>query len=136
MFSDQPNLMHPDRANGLADRAAANADADGAIEATRQAANNAANSAADGLSQGLETLRHDASTVLNRVSDEAALLRDRGLDALHEHQQRMRSQARQAGDRTVRYVREEPVKGLLIAAATGATLMAVLGWIGRSRRNH
>lgn len=132
MFSDQPNLMHPDRANGLTDRAAANADADSALESGRQAAN----SAADGLSQGLETLRHDASTVLNRVSDEAALLRDRGLDALHEHQQRMRSQARQAGDRTVRYVREEPVKGLLIAAATGATLMAVLGWIGRSRRNH
>lgn len=111
MFSSQPTSMNPERANGVDDHAV------------------------DGLSQSVEGLRQDAASVLERVSDQAASLRQRGLDALHDHQQQMRSQARQARERTLDYVREEPVKGLLIGVAAGAALMAVLGWIGRSRRS-
>jgi ElaB/YqjD/DUF883 family membrane-anchored ribosome-binding protein len=39
--------------------------------------------------------------------------------------------AHQASDRTVAYIREEPVKSMLIAAATGAALMALARVISR-----
>jgi ElaB/YqjD/DUF883 family membrane-anchored ribosome-binding protein len=38
-----------------------------------------------------------------------------------------------AGERGTRYVRDEPVKSVLIAAAAGATLAALVGWLVRSR---
>lgn len=129
MFSSKSSLIPDERANGLVDHAAA--DAALAIEATRQAAN----SAADGLSHGVEALRQDATSVFNRVSDQATSLRQRGMEAMHEHQQQVRSQAKQASDRTLAYVREEPVKGLLIAVTAGAVLMALVGWAARSRRD-
>jgi ElaB/YqjD/DUF883 family membrane-anchored ribosome-binding protein len=129
MFSNKPSLIPDERANGLVDHTAA--DAALAIEATRQIANNAAH----GLSQSVEALRQDATSVLNRVSDQAASLRQRGMDAVHDSSQRLRSQAQHASDSTLTYVREQPVKGLLMAVAAGAVLMALVGWAGRSRRD-
>jgi ElaB/YqjD/DUF883 family membrane-anchored ribosome-binding protein len=38
----------------------------------------------------------------------------------------------QAGDRSVGYIRDEPVKSVLIAAAAGAALAALIGWASRS----
>ncbi len=45
----------------------------------------------------------------------------------------IRSNAHQATDRTASYVRHEPVKSLLIAAAAGAALMALVQMIGSPR---
>ena len=47
----------------------------------------------------------------------------------------LREKATQASDTTVEYVRQEPVKAMLIAAATGAVLMALVGLLARSRRD-
>lgn len=38
-----------------------------------------------------------------------------------------------ASDTTVNYIREEPVKAVLMAAATGAALMALVSLVARSR---
>lgn len=38
-----------------------------------------------------------------------------------------------ASDDTVSYIKDEPVRAMLIAAATGAALMALLSMMGRSR---
>ena len=45
-----------------------------------------------------------------------------------------RAGARRAGDRAVGYIQGEPVKAMLLAAATGAALVGLLGLTGRSRR--
>lgn len=39
--------------------------------------------------------------------------------------------ANQASDKTIAYIRDEPVKSMLIAAATGAALVALARLIGR-----
>jgi ElaB/YqjD/DUF883 family membrane-anchored ribosome-binding protein len=43
----------------------------------------------------------------------------------------MREKAQHASDNTLNYIKEEPVKAMLIAAATGAVVMAVVGWLNR-----
>jgi ElaB/YqjD/DUF883 family membrane-anchored ribosome-binding protein len=39
----------------------------------------------------------------------------------------VRDQAMRASDGTLNYIKDEPVKAMLIAAAAGAALMALLG---------
>lgn len=51
--------------------------------------------------------------------------------SLHSVQHRVRDSAHHASDRTVAYIRGEPMKSMLIAAATGAALMALASVIGR-----
>ncbi len=43
--------------------------------------------------------------------------------------------ANQATDKTVAYIRDQPVKSVLIAAATGAALIALTRLIGRPRNS-
>ena len=45
---------------------------------------------------------------------------------------RLRQRAAQASDRALAYVKDEPVKTLLIAAAAGALLMGLLTLMARS----
>jgi ElaB/YqjD/DUF883 family membrane-anchored ribosome-binding protein len=52
-------------------------------------------------------------------------------DASHQ----VRERALRVSDNTVGYVRDEPVKSMLIAAAAGAVMMAVLGFLRRSGRD-
>jgi ElaB/YqjD/DUF883 family membrane-anchored ribosome-binding protein len=49
--------------------------------------------------------------------------------------QLVRDTARQASDRTVGYIRDEPVRSMLVAAATGAALMALVSLMARSRND-
>ena len=49
-----------------------------------------------------------------------------------ETARRLRLRASQASDRALAYVREEPVKTLLIAAAAGALLMGLVTLMARS----
>ena len=102
-------------ANSLIDRAAQRSDA--AIHAGADAAHNALN----GISQAARQLQADAGH-----------LSQRGLDALRDSSRHVRESAQRAGERTVGYIQEEPVKAVLIAAATGAALMALVGLLGRS----
>jgi len=116
--------------NNLADHAALSADR--AIRSTQRGANQAL----DGLAGGVQDLRQQAAPLLDRATEQASALAQRGVDAVREGSLQMRDQALRASDGTLHYVREEPVKSLLIAAALGATLMALLsGWGGwRERR--
>ena len=45
--------------------------------------------------------------------------------------EQLRDRAHRASDGTVNYIKDEPVKAVLIAAATGAALMALVALIGR-----
>jgi ElaB/YqjD/DUF883 family membrane-anchored ribosome-binding protein len=55
----------------------------------------------------------------------------RGVDAVVQRSQALVHSGQNAQDATVAYIHREPVKSVLIAAATGATLMAVLTLLAR-----
>jgi ElaB/YqjD/DUF883 family membrane-anchored ribosome-binding protein len=116
--------------SNLADQAALSADQ--AIRSTQRVANQAL----DGLAGSVQDLRQQAAPLLNRATEQASVLAQRGVDAVREGSRQVRDQALRASDGTVHYVRQEPVKSILIAAAVGATLMALLSrWGGlRERR--
>jgi ElaB/YqjD/DUF883 family membrane-anchored ribosome-binding protein len=106
--------------------------ADQAIRATQQAANGAVDSAANSL----QDLRHQTTPIMERASEQIGTLAQRGLDSVRETTHQLRLKAEHASDNTVGYIREEPVKAVLIAAATGAALMALISLVARSRHHH
>jgi ElaB/YqjD/DUF883 family membrane-anchored ribosome-binding protein len=57
----------------------------------------------------------------------------RSVAALRDGTQHLVDRAQHASDSTVTYIKGEPVKAMLIAAAAGATLMALVGLLTRSR---
>ena len=87
-----------------------------------QASQHAARTAVDSMADSAHTLQEDAQRVTQR-----------GADALRQGAQGLRDRAHQAGDSTRHYVQAEPVKAVLIAAATGAALMALASLLMRPR---
>ena len=118
----------PTQTNRLADQAAQSAD--NAIKATQRVANEAL----DGLAGTVQDMRQQATPLLNRASEQAGALAQRGADALRDGTQQLRDKALRASDSTVSYIKDEPVKAMLIAAATGAALMALVNLMSGSRR--
>ena len=58
----------------------------------------------------------------------------KGIEAVRDGSQQLREKAQRATDSTVAYVKDEPIKAMLIAAATGAVLMGLISMLaGRSR---
>jgi len=123
MFFNKP----ADQTNTLADQAAHS------VEQAIQATQNAANTALDGMSDAVQSARDEATPMLNRASDRASEMAQRGADAVRHSSQQLRDQAQRASDGTVGYIKAEPVKAMLIAAATGAALMALLSLVNHSR---
>jgi ElaB/YqjD/DUF883 family membrane-anchored ribosome-binding protein len=107
---------------------AANA-ADNAIRSTQRTADEAF----DALSNKVDDLRSQAAPLINRVSAKAEDAAKRGLEAMRDSSQQLREKAQLASESTVAYVKDEPVKAMLIAAATGALLMGLVSLMGRSR---
>jgi len=70
--------------------------------------------------------------MLDRAGERASALAQRGVDAVRERSLQLRSQALRASDDTLNYIKDEPVKAVLIAAAAGAALMALAGWLRKS----
>jgi len=126
MFNSSTSTNTQDPSNRLVDQAALSAD--NAIKSTQRVANEAL----DSLAGGVEGLRHQAAPALNRVGEQASTLAHRGVDAVREGSQQLRDRALRASDSTVAYIKDEPVKSMLIAAATGAALMALVSLMGRS----
>jgi ElaB/YqjD/DUF883 family membrane-anchored ribosome-binding protein len=52
---------------------------------------------------------------------------------LQQGTQQVKAQLNHVSDSAIAYVKDEPVRALLIAAAAGAALMALAGLLGRSR---
>ena len=73
--------------------------------------------------------------MINRLSSQAEIAARRGVEAVRETSAQLREKAQQASDSTVGYIKDEPVRSMLIAAATGAALMALVNLASRSRRN-
>ncbi len=111
----------------VADNAAAGAQ--NAIRSTQRAAD----SALDRMSEKVDEVRSQASPILNKVTSQAEAAARRGMEAVRDTSQQLREKATQASDMTVAYVKDEPIKAMLIAAATGALLMGIVSLMSRSR---
>jgi ElaB/YqjD/DUF883 family membrane-anchored ribosome-binding protein len=68
---------------------------------------------------------------LVRAAERGGALLARGAHAVQDVQHQLRDGALRASDRTVGYVREQPVKAMLFAAAGGALLMALAAMASR-----
>ena len=113
--------------NRLVDQAANSAD--NAVKTTKTFANHAL----DSVSGTIDEVRHQAAPLLNNMGEQASALAQRGVDAVKDGSLQLREKAKQAGDTTAGYISQDPIKAMLIAAATGAALMALVSLMGRSR---
>ena len=114
------------QAGDYADQAADTAGS--AIRSTQ----NVANSALDRLSEKVDSARDQVSPLINRLSSQAEAAARKGADVVRDTSAQLREKALRAQDTTVGYIKDEPVKAMLIAAATGATLMALVSLASRS----
>lgn len=113
--------------NALADQAAQGADS--AIKSTQRVTNDAL----DSLSDKVQDVKDQAAPVLNRVAAKAEELARRSADAVRDGSSQLKERALRAQDATVGYIKDEPVKAILIAAAAGAALMALVTLLSRNR---
>jgi ElaB/YqjD/DUF883 family membrane-anchored ribosome-binding protein len=118
-----------EQSNNLADQAAKSADH--AIRSTQRLAN----VALDSLAGTVQDMRDQAAPMLNHATEQAGAIVDRGADSIRDASQHVRGNALRAADSTVTFIKGEPVKAMLIAAATGAALMALLSLMSRSRND-
>lgn len=100
--------------------------AQGTIASTQQALSS--------LSERVEDARNQTAPVLNRVAAKAEELARRGKEAVRGRSEQLRDQAYRASDATRGYIKDEPVKSILIAMAAGAALMALVTLLTRERR--
>jgi ElaB/YqjD/DUF883 family membrane-anchored ribosome-binding protein len=120
------NPRSPSEAVGeMAARAAGRADA--AIDHARRTVNDHL----DTLQAGVQV----APSKLTRAATQVEALTRRSLDRARDTSQQLRMQARLAGDRSVDYIRNDPVRSVLIAAAVGAVAAMLASWAARSRRD-
>ena len=118
---------HSDPSNLLATKVADSADR--AIEATQRVANEAL----DNLAEAVHDVRRHVAPLSHRVTEQATAIVQGGMDSVREASQQVRDRAQHATDSAVGYIKDEPVKAMLIAAATGAALMALISLMSHSR---
>lgn len=123
MYAKNPS----DPTTTLADQAAGKADQ--AIRSTKTMANEAL----DDLSDSVNSASQRVSPLINRATEQASAFAQRGMEAVRQTSQQLRDKAMQASDTTASYIRNDPIKSVLIAAATGAALMALVSLVSRSR---
>lgn len=112
--------------SNLIDRAANSAEH--AVESTRQTANDAL----DSVAARIDDLRGHAAPALARAAEQANELAYRSRQVLRDGSQQLRARAAEASDSTALYIRNEPFKAVAFAAAAGAMLALLAGWLGRS----
>lgn len=112
--------------------------ADVLIDTAKQTAENAIRSTQQTADDKLNQLADKVDSVpspgpaISRIANDADVLRQRSVDALRNTSFQMRESAMRASDNTVAYIRDEPVKSVLIAAAVGAACMALLSAASRA----
>ncbi|MDD5030163.1 MAG: hypothetical protein PHH58_11785 [Rhodoferax sp.] len=109
-------LNKPVEKSGVLDQAAESVDQ--TIQSTQQVANDAL----EALTQAMQELRHQAMPLL-----------ERGADSLHQTTHQLRVKAERVSENAADQIRHDPLKSVLIAAATGAALMALVNLVSQAR---
>jgi len=97
-------------------------------------ANQGVNSAASSASNKVDSARGAVGPALDKAADRAQGLLSQGLDRVSDATRRAQDFAADTQDSIVSYTREKPVKALLIAAAAGAVLVALIRAISPTNR--
>lgn len=118
-----------EKSSSLMDDAAHSADQ--AIKSTQQMASDAL----ENLTSALQDLSHQATPAIERAGDRVSSLAHRSLDGVRETTHQLRVKVEHASDNTVNYIRHEPVKSVLFAAATGAAVMALISLLSHTPRS-
>ncbi len=107
--------------------------ADDAVEALN-GTKRRATQALDALSSSVDELRQAVPSALHRAADEAAALSNRALRSARHAREAALDNAERLGRQTRGYIREEPVKSVVLAAAAGAVVYGLISFFSRSRR--
>jgi len=83
--------------------------------------------------RGLDRLREDTHGSLTRVAERAEDMARTGIEKARMAGSAVADKASEVGTQTTRYVRREPAKALLMAAAAGAAATLVVSWATRRR---
>ena len=105
------------------------------VDEAIRSSQHAASAALDGMAASVQALRREIAPLIGRTADEASDLTHRGLAAVKDASHQVRARAEHASESTVSYIRAEPVKATLIAAATGAALMGIVCLMSRTHRH-
>lgn len=120
-FESHPDAISSELAGDLAQRSADKAEQ--AISATKKAVSNTASAVNDGL----DHFQESSQSALISAAGHADELARKGMEQARRASTAIRATAQETGDRTVAYIREQPVKSVLVAAAAGALIAMALG---------
>lgn len=87
------------------------------------------------LQDKIHDVSDQAASALGRIAGQAEDLARRTVDRARDTSTQVRERIGRAGDATVDYIKDEPVKAVMIAAATGAATALLISWLSRSRSN-
>ncbi|MFE8647191.1 hypothetical protein ACFX58_19085 [Sphingomonas sp. NCPPB 2930] len=96
--------------------------ADKALESTR----NFANDSLDKAGNKVRELRQDVDPLVEQITARAQELANRGIEYASDAKYKAQQRLSQYADATGRYVADQPVRSVLIAAATGAAIAALI----------
>jgi ElaB/YqjD/DUF883 family membrane-anchored ribosome-binding protein len=122
---DTPSNTIANSGKDMADIAA------GKIQSGIREAKSTVDKAADQSSSKVEDLRTDSKPLLKRMSDQAQSFAESARDTGRQ----FRDAASRTSDSVISFTEENPVKAILIAAASGAALMMLFKAIAGSRRD-
>lgn len=112
----------------------------GMANTAKDAVSNASTKVTDSVTENAQAVQHrvddmltQAPAAINHVVKEAEALSQSAIERVRLASVQARAQIDRASDRTVGYIKDEPVKSVLIAAAVGALSAALIGWAARSR---
>lgn len=92
-----------------------------------------ADQAGNAAREGMTELGEAVPSALSRAAAQAEDLARRGIARARTTGTQVREQVSLAGDRTVGYIRDEPLKAVLIAVAAGAATALIASWATRRR---
>lgn len=92
-----------------------------------------AHTALDKIQSSFSDLRQAAPALLDRATNQVEDLSRRTVARARETSHQVVDQAHRASEATTGYVREQPLKALLMATAAGALLAVMMGWMKRDR---
>jgi len=106
--------------------------AESGIDQTADAIKQGANDAIGKLQNGVDELSRAAPAALSRAAAQVEDLTQRTMERARQAGSQVREQANRAGDVAVGYIKDEPMKAVLIAAAAGAIAAGIFAWLTRS----
>jgi ElaB/YqjD/DUF883 family membrane-anchored ribosome-binding protein len=78
-------------------------------------------------------IAHDMQPMIRQAADKADVYLQHSLNAIRDSSDKLVAQAHNASDMTVNFIKREPVKSVLWAAASGAVIVTLISLLSRSK---